>query len=128
VPTHRDVLVVEDDKDIRDSVLEILVEEGYGARGFAHGAEALAYLHAGGRASIILLDLMMPVMDGITFRLELEKDAALNAIPVILLTADGNAKHKATTMRVADGLDKPMRVEDLLSMVQRHCRRSDPPP
>ena len=119
--TARDVLVVEDDKDIRDTVVEILVDEGYEVHGFANGAEALAYLRAGGKASIILLDVMMPVMDGPTFRSELEKDAALDAIPVVLLTADGNAKRRAVTLRVADGLTKPVRLEELLAIVERHC-------
>jgi len=112
---------VEDDKDIRDAVVEILVEEGYEVHGFADGAQALAYLRAGGRASIILLDMMMPVMDGSEFREELVKDPSLQAIPVILLTADGNAKRKAASLGVADGLTKPVRLDDLLSTVERHC-------
>ncbi len=119
--TEQSVLVLEDDIDIRESVVEILVEEGYGVHGFANGAEALAYLRSGGKATIILLDLMMPVMDGATFRLELEKDAALSSIPVILLTADSDARRKASALRVSDVLIKPVCVEDLLSMVQRHC-------
>jgi CheY-like chemotaxis protein len=64
---------------------------------------------------------MMPVMDGPAFRSELEKDSALDAIPVILLTADGNAKHKAVTMRVAEGLTKPVRLDELLAAVGRYC-------
>ena len=119
--SEKDVLVVEDDKDIRDTVVEILVDEGYAVHGFANGAEALAYLRSGGKASIILLDVMMPVMDGPEFRNELAKDAALDSIPVILLTADGNARHRALSMKVADGLTKPVRLDELLAAVQRHC-------
>jgi CheY-like chemotaxis protein len=122
VHTGSDVLVVEDDKDIRDSVVEILREEGYDARGFSNGAEALSYLRTGVSPRVILLDVMMPVMDGWEFRLELEKEASLASIPVILLTADGNAKHKALTMRAVDGLTKPVRLDELLAAVQRYCR------
>jgi CheY-like chemotaxis protein len=121
VPTDQSILVLEDDKDIRDSVVEILEEEGYAVRGFTNGAEALAYLRSGGKATIILLDVMMPVMDGPTFRLELEKDTALSSIPVILLTADSNARRQASTLGVSDVLIKPVSLDDLLSAVQRHC-------
>jgi len=117
-----DVLVVEDDADIRESLVEILMEEGYVARGFANGAEALAFLRSGGAASVILLDLMMPVMDGREFRLELEKDATFSSIPVILLTADNNPRRKAATLGAVGGLGKPVRLDDLLSTVEQYYR------
>ncbi len=127
-PAHEEsLLVVEDDKEIRDSVVEILEEEGYAVRGFTNGAEALDYLRSGGKATIILLDIMMPVMDGPTFRLELEKDSALSSIPVILLTADSDARRKAGTLGVSDVLIKPISLDDLLSAVQRHCGSARPP-
>jgi len=126
VQSDGSVLVVEDDADIRDSVVEILIEEGYVARGFANGAEALTYLRAGGVPSIILLDVTMPVMDGFEFRREVEKDPALDAIPIVLLTAGTDAKGTARDLRVADGLGKPLRASDLLHAVQRYRRTANP--
>jgi len=114
------VLVVEDDRDIRDGVLEILRDEGYLVRGFANGAEALAHLRTGGRVSLILLDVMMPVMDGWELHHELQSDPVLAAIPVVLLTADDNARARAATMKITGSLSKPVRLDDLLAAVRRH--------
>ncbi len=118
------VLVVEDDKDIRDGLVEILIEEGYGVGAVANGALALEYLRTQRVPSVILLDLMMPVMDGWQFRNEQLKDAALASIPVIILTADGQAKQKAATMAAADGLTKPLRLHDLLQAIEQQRRRA----
>jgi CheY-like chemotaxis protein len=114
------VLVVEDDRDIRDSVLEILRDEGYLVRGFANGAEALAHLRSGGCATLILLDVMMPVMDGWELHGELQADPSLASIPVVLLTADDNARSRAASMKITDSLSKPVRLDDLLDAVRRH--------
>lgn len=75
------VLVVEDDDDVRDMMVELLEAGGYTALIARHGEEALAQLRAGQRPCIILLDLMMPVMDGWTFCDEVQKDPALAGIP-----------------------------------------------
>src|SRR5215510_8699670 len=62
------VLVVDDDQDIRDALCELLRDEGYEAIAVANGEEALTYLKGGNLPCVILLDLMMPVMDGWEFR------------------------------------------------------------
>ncbi len=116
--------MVEDDKDIRDSVVEVLADEGYPVSGVANGQEALRYLRTQARPSVILLDLMMPVMDGWQFRNEQLKDAALAAIPVIILTADNQAKQKAATMAAVDGLTKPLRLHELVGAVEQQRLRS----
>jgi DNA-binding response OmpR family regulator len=123
VPDNDIVIVLEDDADIRDSIVEVLLEDGFEARGFTNGAEALDYLRSGGVASMILLDVMMPIMDGVEFRREIEKDPALAAIPVVVLTAAGDAQRRAAAMRVSAGLNKPVRIDALLSLVESHCRR-----
>ncbi len=73
------ILVVEDDKDLRDSLCEALELEGYAAVSAENGQAALRHLATGAQPCMILLDLMMPVMDGWTFRQELLKDAACAA-------------------------------------------------
>src|SRR5579862_4602951 len=64
------ILIVDDDPDIRDSLKEVLEDEGYEVNGVANGREALDYLRKSPRPCVILLDLMMPVMDGWQFRRE----------------------------------------------------------
>jgi CheY-like chemotaxis protein len=123
VPHNDIVIVLEDDAEIRDSIVEVLLEDGFEARGFTNGAEALDYLRSGGAASMILLDVMMPIMDGVEFRRKIEEDPSLAAIPVVLLTAAGDAQRRAAAMRVSGGLNKPVRIDALLSIVESHCRR-----
>src|SRR5438552_202636 len=91
------VLVVEDDADIRESLGTILEEEGYGVVTTRNGREALSYLRSGRpRPSLILLDLLMPVMSGAEFRAEQERDPALADIPVVVLSGDSRATERAS--------------------------------
>jgi CheY-like chemotaxis protein len=111
------VLVVDDDESIRDSLCELLTDEGYPAVGAANGQEALDLLHENGRPCLILLDLMMPVMDGATFRGKQLGDAALRSIPVAIITAAGG--HLAPAITAEAILAKPLRLESLLDVVER---------
>ena len=115
------ILVVDDDKDIRDSVAEVLEDEGYVVSHAANGAEALTRLRARYTPCVIILDLMMPVMDGFEFRHEQLMDPALSRIPVIVLTADANPKQRAATLKALAGLPKPVRVDLLLTAVAKVC-------
>jgi CheY-like chemotaxis protein len=117
----REILIVEDDKDIRDGLAEILEDEGYVVVHATNGVEGLKYLRAGGRPALILLDLMMPIMDGWQFRTEQLMDPVLAPIPVIVLTADGDALPKASLLQAVCGLPKPVRLKDLMAAVQRAC-------
>ena len=112
------VLVVDDDPDIRETIGIILADEGFEVQLAANGAEALAQLRAGAPAQLILLDLMMPVMNGWQFRVEQEKDAGLREIPVIVISADNNLPEKA---RAFGGryLAKPLDIDDLLEIITR---------
>jgi CheY-like chemotaxis protein len=117
------VLLVEDDGDIRECVAEVLEEEGYAVASVGNGREALDHLRSEAQLPpcLIILDLMMPVMDGWQFRLEQLKDPLLASIPVVVLTADGNALSNASAMHAAGALTKPVRLEHLLGEVARHC-------
>ena len=118
---HRRVLIVEDDLDIRDVLTQVLEYEGYEVAAAGNGREALDYLRSHEKPGLILLDLMMPVMDGWQFRNEQQQDEALNSIPVVILSADGNAYQKAAVIRAAGYLRKPVELETLLDTVNRHC-------
>jgi CheY-like chemotaxis protein len=115
------ILIVEDDLDIRDVLTQVLEFEGYQVVGVGNGREALDYLRNNPRPGLILLDLMMPVMDGWQFRAQQQQDPELNQIPVVILSADGNVYQKAATIRAAGYLKKPVELETLLDTVGRHC-------
>lgn len=114
-------MLVEDDATTRDAMILILKEEGYSVASAANGREALAHLRGPHRPKLILLDLMMPIMNGWEFWIEHQKDPALKAIPVVVVSADGNLPQKAAPNGVADYLRKPVDVELLLDTVQRYC-------
>jgi CheY-like chemotaxis protein len=115
------ILLVEDDPATRDAVALALELEGYAVFGAADGAEALARLRSGPPPRLILLDLMMPVLDGWTFRARQQQDPALASIPVVVVSADGSVPQKAAALGAADHLTKPIDVGQLLQTVKRHC-------
>ena len=116
------ILVVDDDPDIRDSLTEVLGEEGYRVQGARNGREALEVLQTHTRPSLILLDMMMPEMDGWSFREEQRKDPDLASIPVVILSAHGNVRDAALALGAADYLRKPLSIDSLLEIAERYCR------
>ncbi|HWN70917.1 MAG TPA: response regulator [Haliangium sp.] len=124
--THCDnfVLVVEDDRDVREAILEVLEDNAYRAVAASNGQEGLETLRAAaGKPCLILLDLMMPVMDGWGFRAAQKGDTELGSIPVVVLTAHASAPQTAQDMEAAGFLKKPVRLDALLDTVQRYCGR-----
>ncbi len=110
------LMVVDDDADIRDMLAEVLEAEGYRVICAADGEEALRVLRQGPPyPSLILLDLMMPGMDGWEFRALQAKDPALAGIPVIVLTADG----KPAPIDAAGHLTKPVPLQALLDTAKQ---------
>jgi CheY-like chemotaxis protein len=116
------ILVVEDDKDLREILGEALRLEGFSVVCVEHGAAALRYLGTGARPSVILLDLMMPVMDGWTFRRELLKDEVLAQIPLVVMTAVGQGR--ATSIESNATLYKPLEIEAVLDAVESYLPRT----
>ena len=109
------VMVVEDDALIRDLVIQVLACEGFTAIGARNGAEALQHLREEHiHPSLILLDLMMPVMDGWQFRIEQLSDPELAGIPVVVMSASDDGAVPAE-----DHVDKPFGIEALLGVVSR---------
>jgi CheY-like chemotaxis protein len=113
------ILVIEDDKDLRESLCEALVFEGYQVVSVEHGEAALRHLGTGARPCVILLDLMMPVMDGWTFRQELLKVRVLATIPVVVMTAASRERAKVVTAQAV--LHKPLQMDNVVEVVQAHC-------
>jgi CheY-like chemotaxis protein len=119
----RCIFVVEDSKDIRDLIVLLYQSEGYVAESACDGKEALEKLRARSELpAVILLDLMMPGMDGIQFRIEQEKDTRLMNVPVLVMTADSNAEIKALKVGAKGYLRKPVSVETLLQVAEKYCR------
>jgi CheY-like chemotaxis protein len=113
------ILVVEDDGDVREALADVLRQHGYDVAWAADGAEAIRALRSGLRPSAIVLDVMMPVMDGLEFRAEQRSDPALACIPVIVITADRAIGRNAAALDAAATLAKPAAVSDLLAAVAR---------
>jgi CheY-like chemotaxis protein len=112
------ILVVDDDPDIRESLKEVLQDEGYTVSCVANGREALEYLQKSPRPCVILLDLMMPVMDGWQFRREQKQNPAIADIPLIVITATG----KRPVLIDADELVmKPLDLGRLFEAIERYC-------
>jgi CheY-like chemotaxis protein len=117
------VLLVEDDFDLRDALVPILEYEGHQVVSAANGKEALDRLQSMPAApSLILLDLMMPVMGGEEFRAEQLRDPRLASIPVVVVSARAQAAEKAARMGALACLQKPFDVEELLDVVRRRRR------
>jgi CheY-like chemotaxis protein len=113
------VLVVEDDSDLRKSICTVLDDAGYLSWPAENGEIALERAREE-RPCVILLDLMMPIMNGWEFRSEQLRDPKLSSIPVVIMTADGRAADKARTLH-ADYLRKPIHLDALLEMINDYC-------
>src|SRR5712692_2903624 len=109
------ILVVEDDADIRDSLKELLEEEGYRIETAANGQQALARMQEPAPPHVILLDLMMPVMDGWEFQRELRQLPAYWEIPVIVLSA---SKVFREPLDAKAFIPKPVDAEVLLETLE----------
>jgi CheY-like chemotaxis protein len=121
------VMVVEDDRDVREALVEALQDHAYQPVEVANGKEAIERLRTGGqRPCVILLDMMMPVMDGWQFRAIQRTDPDLDAIPVVVLSAHADVAEAADRMGVAACLRKPVTLEALLEIVDRFCRPQQP--
>jgi CheY-like chemotaxis protein len=120
---HR-ILIVEDDLATREALALFLATEGYHVSTAPDGLAALQQLRNGEHPSLIVLDLMMPVMDGWQFRSEQQADPALADIPVIVCSAGGRVSQRAASLEALAYFDKPVEPTELLAVIHRCC----PPP
>jgi CheY-like chemotaxis protein len=114
------ILVVDDDAAVVRPLARFLELEGFTPVTARNGQEALSYLRGGGGASVIILDLRMPVMDGWAFRREQLRDPALAQIPVVVLT--GADEDRLPEILAAAAFQKPYHLADVTAAVRQLCR------
>jgi CheY-like chemotaxis protein len=113
------ILLVEDDPDVRTSLAEALLDLGYAVDEAGNGVEALERLRSPPRPDAILLDLMMPLMDGWTFRMLQRQDPRLASIPVVVLSASLPQAIPLAGLSAAGVLEKPFGLERLADALAR---------
>jgi CheY-like chemotaxis protein len=117
------ILVVDDDPNLQRVMSKFLEFEGFAPVRAGNGQEALDYLRGGGNASVVLLDLRMPVMDGWAFRRAQRADPELSDIPVVVISgADGD---QIGELGAAAVFHKPVSFAEVVDTVRRLCE--DPP-
>jgi CheY-like chemotaxis protein len=118
----REVLVVEDDTDLRESLSQALRDHGFGVTSATNGREALDLLHAGVKPSVILLDLMMPELNGWQLAAALRKESRLSRIPQVVISAYMDETEQAVlALPEDDCLHKPFHLRILIEALERHC-------
>ena len=115
---YKGILVIEDNKEIQDSLKMALEVEGYNVFTADNGKEGIEKLEQIPTPCLILLDLMMPVMNGWEFVEVISKDIMLSTIPVVVVSAFGDKKGSPKTEGY---IQKPIDLEALLSTVGKHC-------
>jgi CheY-like chemotaxis protein len=122
-PDLKPILVIDDDPDLREVIEQLLQLEGYQVVTAENGQAALEQLaHGDGdRPGLILLDLMMPVMDGWEFRHRQADDPRIASIPVIVLSAAHNGQQKARNLGVAGFMQKPVEFDRLIETAHQYC-------
>lgn len=114
------ILIVEDDESIREILKTALEFEGYRVWVAANGQEGIEILSKGASVCLILLDLMMPVMDGWEFVDAMGKDSELSNIPVVVITAFGDLGGRP--IRAKEVVKKPVDLDYLFRVVKQNCR------
>jgi two-component system chemotaxis response regulator CheY len=115
------ILVVEDDPMIREVLAGLLADEGYDVELASHGREALQRLRER-RPDLIVLDLMMPVMDGWRFRAEQRQLADCSDVPVVVLSAVRDLGEQANRLDAAGAIHKPFELDVALRTIERALR------
>ena len=116
------IMVVDDDAGLRFTLQTLLEDEGFSVVLAGDGQEALAKL-TDPLPSLMLLDIMMPRMDGFALAREMEERGLRPSVPIVVLTADGKAAQNARRMGAEGFVAKPFAVDDILSEIQRLATR-----
>jgi CheY-like chemotaxis protein len=120
------VLIVDDDEDIGETISLVLGTRGYKSSVARDGAEALQLMHDEPLPQVVLLDMMMPGMNGEDFRAAQLKDPRIADVPVVIMTGDGRAEEKAARLGVSRFLRKPIAINDLIDVIAA-VRKPDAP-
>lgn len=116
---HNEVLIIEDDKDIRETLGELLQSEGFSVRLAEDGEEALSMLKMGVLPDLFLVDLMMPRMSGKEFIMRAHDIPHFKDIPIIVMSALNNTEALAGELKVSGILQKPLALDELFAMINR---------
>ncbi len=114
------ILIIEDDPPIRETLTELLEDEGFLVDSAANGEIALTWLRAHSAPHLILLDLMMPVKDGFEFRREQMSDTILSSIPVVIMSADAHVEQKAGRLGGVGFIRKPPDIDEVLGAIAKY--------
>jgi CheY-like chemotaxis protein len=120
------VLVIEDDTATREALALFLGQEGCHVLRAIDGRQALDMLRKGPRPDLILLDLMLPGMDGWQFRRQQQRDPYLASIPVVVVSAAGDLKGQASSLGAVSLMSKPVELDHLLAEVRRFATQERP--
>lgn len=116
------ILLIEDDEYIRDALSDLLGESDVEVIAASNGQEGIDYLRSVEELPrLVLLDLMMPIMDGYAFRAEQTGDPRLEGLPVVVMTADSRLEASKATLRADGYLKKPLDIDVVLATVARYC-------
>ena len=117
--SQRKILIIEDALEIRTLLKRLLERKGFSVECAGNGIQALNVLaDCQALPGLILLDIMMPVMDGFEFRIAQKADRRLAQVPVVVMTADGNIESNKSRLGVAELLNKPLDAKILLNAVE----------
>jgi DNA-binding response OmpR family regulator len=116
------IMVADDEEGIRQMLTLFLAHHGYAVVGVSNGAQALDRLqHSTELPDLILLDIMMPVMDGVAFRQAQKQLALASDIPVVVMSAAADLPEQMRMLQAAAALPKPIDFDTLLALVKRYC-------
>jgi CheY-like chemotaxis protein len=114
------IMLVDDDDDIREIIALILQEEGYRPLTAADGLEAIELLERGEHPKVILLDMMMPGLDGADFLRVVKSRPSFRDIPVVVMSGDTAARRKAESLGAAGCVAKPVELDTLLDVTHQY--------
>jgi DNA-binding response OmpR family regulator len=122
-PSADDILLIEDDDGLGAILAAVLQDQGYRVAWVSNGREALDHLRPERPPRVILLNLVMPVMNGWKFREQLKKVPELAEIPVVVLSGVGNLEKKAASIGATDSFTKPFNLKALVDTVRDYCQQ-----
>jgi CheY-like chemotaxis protein len=125
---NRRILVVDDDPDLAEVLDRVLEKSGYSVVWAKNGQDALRCMHDDEGLDVILLDLMMPVMNGWEFRAEQMKDPRLSRIPVVVFSGHGKLEQNAASIGAVANLRKPTALHDLLDVLDNIFTQAEAQP
>ncbi len=111
------ILLVEDDLSIRELLVEIFENEGYQVSSSLNGLEGIKSLQTE-TPDLIVMDIMMPVMDGYAFRKEMLADPKSSSIPLLALSAQTQSIEKLADYGITNFIKKPLELDELLEAVR----------